>query len=303
MNIPNPVICALDLGSKNFKLVCGYQSDGRIHTRLLNKTTLNLGKEIVRSGGKIGAKKLAEVERVLAGFAEYGHSKMVSKFPAIATSAVHEATNGQELLAIARKLGIDLEIADGQREGEVGYLAATHGRPNRLVTELGSRSCQIAWHDGDRIRVQRIELGYQAAYERFFHGAETFAPAATAFRAFLTRNLPQLPRSTQEFVALAANSMAAFANEREPTEIAGHRLPHQARRRRIEELHSLEEEDFQALKHHMEKADKILPCLVFVDHLLRATGHRHVSVSRAELPVGLIVEHFQRNGWPPASLS
>lgn len=292
----DPVICALDLGSKNFKLMCGYETENGVQIRTLNKITLNLGQEILESGGEIRRDKLAEVEHVLAAFGDYGRSKNLPRFMAIATSAVRDARNGWQLVDIARKHGIDLEIADGRREGQVGYLAATHGKPNRLVAELGSRSAQVTWHDGSRIHVRRLEMGYQAAYRSYFHADRTFAAAAQKFRAFLRPHFQNLPRDVQECIALAGNSAAGFVFAKLPQGIEQARLPHTSLRNRIAELQGLGEADFLKLEHETGKAEKVFPGLVFLDCLLEATGHSQISISRAELPEGLIVEQLNGAG-------
>ena len=46
------------------------------------------------------------------------------------------------------------------------------------------------------------------------------------------------------------------------------------------------------------RAEKILPGLVVLDHLMRRSGHCEAVVVEAELPVGLIVRHFVRSGGP-----
>lgn len=127
--LPNEVICALDLGSKNFKFVSGYRVNGCIRTKLLDKITLNLGEEIDQYDGVIRPNRLSEVESVLGTLAQYCRNKGISEFLAIATSAIRNMKNNCEIVALARNAGIELEIADGQREGEIGYLAATHGEP------------------------------------------------------------------------------------------------------------------------------------------------------------------------------
>ncbi len=134
------VVCALDLGSKNFKLVTGYQSEGRVHTKLVDKVTLHLGQEVKQSGGAVRDTKLAEIEKALQTLLHRCRQKGAKTILAIATNAIRQTTNNGDIVTLTQKMGIDLEIADGRREGEVGYLAATHGEPYHLMVELGSRS-------------------------------------------------------------------------------------------------------------------------------------------------------------------
>ncbi len=292
------VIGALDLGSKNFKLVVGYEVGGLLYTKLLDKITVNLGAVVDRSGGVIPPKKLQEVETALKALFETCRRQQVTRLFAIATRAVKRATNKDAVVALARNVGIDLEVADGHREGKVGYLAATLGRPNRLVVELGSTSCQIAWDAGDGIQVTPMQIGYGYVYDQYFRDAATFGYAATAFRSFLDQRIDHLPQSLGAFVALAANTLASFVTGKEKTKLQGIDLSHTAIARKRESLEDLSPADFQRLKRTTQKASKILPSLVFLEYILERSRHEAVRISKAELPVGLIAEYFQqqRNG-------
>ena len=287
------VVCALDLGSKNLKLVSGYQIDGRLHTKLVDKITLHLGIEVNESGGFIRPEKLAEIETALGTIVDSCRCRGISTFLAIATNAVSQTTNNGEIVALARKLGIDLEIADGRREGEVGYLAATLGAPHRLVAELGSRSCQIAWDTGTGIDVTPLSFGYRRLYKQFFREAATFVAAAAALRSFLADHIPLLPHATAGFVALAANSLAGYVMEKEKHAVSGTLLARTALARKLGVMAQWSRADFEHFKHHARKANKILAGLVFMDYMLEKSGHAEVFIAEAELPVGLIVEYFK----------
>ncbi len=291
------VVCAIDLGSKNFKLVRGYQNNGRLHTTLVEKITLHLGIEVNESGGIIRPEKLAEIETALNAVIESCQCQGINTVLAIATNAISQTTNNGEVVALARKLGIDLEIADGRREGEVGYLAATLGEPNRLVAELGSRSCQIAWDAGAEIAVTPLSFGYRRLYRAFFEAAATFGDGATAMRSFLADRLPPLPRSTAAFVALAANSLAGFVLGKEKRAVSNLPLAREALTRRLDAMTQWPKTDFEYFKHHIPKANKILSGLVFMDIMLEESGHDEVLIAEAELPVGLIVEYFNRSDY------
>ena len=292
---PTEVVCALDLGSKNFKLVSGYQANGRVHTKLVDKITLHLGIEINQSGGTIRPEKLAEIETALRTLIDSCQCQGITTILAIATNAISQTTNNNEIVALARKLGIDLEIADGRREGKIGYLAATLGAPNHLVTELGSRSCQIAWDAGARIEVTPLSFGYRRLYEAFFREAPIFDAAAAALRSFLTHRLPLLPRATTALVALASKTLGGFVMDKEKHAVSGTPLTRTAITRKCDTMAQLSQVDFEHFKRQTRKANKILPGLVFMDTMLDKSGHDEVLVVEAELPVGLIVEYFKRD--------
>ena len=163
-------VCALDLGSRNFKAVIGFRNGGSVVSRLLCKHTMHLGKEIADNGGVIGSAKLAEVRDALEALVDVCRQEGASTVLGIATRAVREARNGADVVALAAALGIDVEIADGSREAAVGYLAATGGAANRLVSDFGSRSLEIAWRLAGPLETGYVACGYEDAYTGHLHG-------------------------------------------------------------------------------------------------------------------------------------
>ena len=285
-------IAALDMGSKNFKLVRGHCSDGRIGTRMVQKVRLNLGTTITANQGVIPWQKLAEIDTVLTELQDYCHQHGITRLMAIATHAVNHAKNGAEVLALCRNRGIDLEIVDGPREAEIGYLAATHGESEHLVSELGSHSCQIAWLTGGRIESSCFQPGYMGAYTDFIRPATTLQQARTDYRAFLENAITELPTNTRRYVALASNTVTGFVLGKDKDQATG-LLPRSALLGKLHQLDALTPQQFETLKRNNLKADKLLAGSIFLDYLLERSGHGEALITDVELPVGLIVEYFQ----------
>ncbi len=285
-------VCALDLGSRNFKAVIGFRDGGSVVSRLLCKHKMHLGKEIAGNGGVIGSAKLAEVRDALEALVDVGRQEGASTTLGIATRAVREARNGADVVALAAALGIDVEIADGPREAAVGYLAATGGAANRLVSDFGSLSLQIAWRlAGTPLETGCVACGYEDATTRHLHGAPDFAAARWSLVGFLGDNLPSLPHSEQ-LICLNASTMACYVTGKEKSEITDRPLERGALTSRIRALEALSGPDYRALLEELPKAHKVLPGLILVDYLLEGTGHSQALIAEAELPTGLIVEHF-----------
>ena len=286
-------MCAIDMGSKTFKLVGGYHDDRQIVTRLLEKAALHLGAEIAITGGTIRAAKLAEIEAVLSVFRAHSKRKGISKLVAVGTAAIQRATNNREILALGRKLGIEMEIADGRREGELGYLAATSGKPGSLVCELGSHSSQITWMTGGNIISRRIDSGYVHAYETYFLNAAGPDDAFGAYREFLDRQIDHLPSSMERLTALTATTCSSYVTGLKKKQISGTSLSSTAVHDKLLVLKDLTPGEFDTLKTRTRKAEKILPGLVFLDFVMECSGLDQATITHIELPVGLIVEHFK----------
>ena len=198
----------------------------------------------------------------------------------------------------AREAGIVIEIASGEREAELGYLCATGGAPNRLVSDLGSQSLEIAWKTGDAIESRCVDPGYVDAYAAWFAGASDFGAARADYDAFLTRHIDRLPRGTEQLLCLASNTVASYVLGRPKAKVSNRPLAHDALDGTIRTLERLSPAAWRERRGSMTRAEKVLPGLVVLDHLMRRSGQREAVVVEAELPVGLIVEFFARTGGP-----
>jgi len=283
---------AIDMGSKNFKYVFGQKINGIITTELIGKERLEIGKEVTENHGLIGRNKFMQIEAALSQFMRYCSDRGAPKVLAIATSAIRNARNHQQLIDLAREIGLTMEVADGEREGQVGYLAATGGAPNKLVSDSGSKSIQIAWEINGKILSRSIPVGYELAYESFVEHASTLDETKENFARFLEGNFKELPENTDEFIALAANTITSYVTGERRT---GHQcriLTRTALNGRMSELRKLSPSQYNNLKSSLPNVKKTLPGLVFLDYLMERAGHREARITENELPVGLIVEYF-----------
>lgn len=291
---PHPTVCAIDLGSKNFKMVTGSKVDGTVVTELIMKKPLALGKELMENANVIGKEKLLEVEQALLEFKRYCDNRAIHPLLAIATNAIRDANNRNQIAALARAIGLDLEIADGRREAEVGYLAATGGLPGKLVVEMGSRSLQVAWETAGRIESRLIDKGYEHAFQSFFRAAPHFRQARVSYRGFLGEHLGDLPQGSDQLFALAANTLTGFVTGKAKEEITDRSLSKTALGETIRALERSAVDGFASFVEGNSKTSKILPGLVLLDFMLERSGHDNVLIANAELPVGLIVEYFSK---------
>ena len=291
-------VCAIDLGSRNFKAVVGRTSNGEIVTRLLDKVRLDLGEHLEENRGFFSEAKIAEILDALAALAARGRADGASKVLAVGTRALREARNAGAVVHAARAAGIALEIASGEREAELGYLCATGGAPNRLVSDLGSQSLEIAWQTGKAIESRCVDPGYLDAHAVWFAAASGFAQAWAGYDAFLARRIGDLPRGTEQLLCLASNTAASYVLGRPKAEVANRPLTHAALDSAMRGLERLAPAAWREHRDTTARAEKILPGLVVLDHLMRRSGHREAVVVEAELPVGLIVRHFVRSGGP-----
>jgi exopolyphosphatase/pppGpp-phosphohydrolase len=287
---------AIDMGSRNFKSVFGQKINGIITTELVGKERLDIGKEVTENNGLIGRSKFMQIEEALSRFMRYCSDRGASKVLAIATSAIRNARNQQQVIDLAREIGLTMEVADGRREGEVGYLAATGGAPDKLVCDSGSKSIQIAWEINGKILSQSIPVGYELVYESFVEHASSLDESRKNFARFLDGNFKELPQNTDQFIALAANTITSFVTGEKRTGHQGRTLTRTALNDKMSELRELSPSQYNNLKSSLTRVEKTLPGLIFLDYLMERTGHGEALITESELPVGLIVEYFFKRG-------
>lgn len=303
MNIENPIplppgfdeainlVGAIDMGSKNFKFVFGQKVNGIITTELIGKERLELGKEVTENDGLIGEEKIVQMQETLSRFVRYCRDRGATEILAIATSAIRNAKNHQRIIDMARETGLTIDVAEGIREGRLGYLAATGGVSNKLVSDGGSKSMQIAWEFTGKIHSHSVPVGYELAYESFLEPASTFNEAEHMLRRFLGGNFTELPENTNQFVALAANTIASFVTGEEKR-TPQRTLTIAALNGKLSELRMLSESQYGDLKTSLPRIDKVLSGVIFLDYVMERSGHREALISENELPVGLIAEFF-----------
>ena len=293
---PEAAVCAIDLGSRNFKAVVGRMAHGAIVTRLLGKVRVDLGEHLAENRGAISNAMIAEILDALEQLSARGRAQGASRVLAVGTRALREARNSRDVVRAVRAAGIVVEVASGEREAELGYLCATGGAPNRLVSDLGSQSLEIAWRTGNALESRCVDPGYVDAWATWFAGASGFGVARAEYDTFLARNIDYLPRGTEQLLCLASNTAASYVLGRPKEEVANRPLTHAALDCAIRSLERLAPAPWREHRDSIARAEKIMPGLVVLDHLMRRSGHSEAVVVEAELPVGLIVEHFARAG-------
>jgi exopolyphosphatase/pppGpp-phosphohydrolase len=284
-------VCAVDMGSRIFALVCGYRLDNRIVTKTICNTPLELGADITRNRGRISDGKLAEIRAVLSDFRDCSRHLGVSRIIAAATAGVGRAANARVLPDLGQAEDIAVELMDEQREGELGYLAATGGKSDRLVCKLRSHSCQVAWKTTAGTTVIYLDTGYVKAYEDFISKAYSIGEATDTYREFLKRHI-RLPAGMQQLIALSATSCASFITGLTEERVRDTALPAVKVAARLDELQGLLTPEFEALKRSGSDMAEALSGLIFLDCLLSRTGHTRVVISGTDLPMGLIHEYF-----------
>jgi exopolyphosphatase/guanosine-5'-triphosphate,3'-diphosphate pyrophosphatase len=159
---------AIDIGSNAVRLLIAdiKQNEATISFKknTLIRVPLRLGDDAFLDK-KISAKKIEDLLKTMVAFRNLIDVYKVSEYMACATSAMREATNGAEIVAMIKKdAGIDLEIVEGQREAKIIYAShieeSLDQKKNYLYIDVGGGSTELSvFSKGEMIASRSFNLG------------------------------------------------------------------------------------------------------------------------------------------------
>lgn len=187
--------CAVDIGSKNVKLTTAVMIPGDLSSLISErdcKAAKNLGDKTYDQKMELPLalpmKDLEDLVTLVNDYRSICERESGKLVAAIGTEWARRATNKDEIKkALKDAVGVDFEIVTGDREGVLGYTAATRGVFNRIILDTGSRSFQISyWHEKDpAAKVVTAALGSDEASDRFFSNP-IYASYGVARAAYVT---------------------------------------------------------------------------------------------------------------------
>ncbi len=164
-------LAVIDMGSNSFRLVVfGYEPDG-------DWEELDEIREAVRVAEGAGADGLLQPDpmeravQVAKAFASFCRASEIDDVTAVATSAIRDAPNGDELLARIRdEAGLEARVLSEQEEARYGYLAIVNSTAldSGYGFDIGGGSVQIMRIEERRLdRAGSWPLGAVRMTERF----------------------------------------------------------------------------------------------------------------------------------------
>lgn len=140
---------AIDIGSNAIRLLTvEVSAPGEWRQLESSRLSLRLGHEVFLNG-RLSPATMNEAVAGLSRFREIMGSLGISRYRAVATSAIRESRNGREFARRARnETGIDVEIINGAEEARIVYLAVRRRIPlgggTWLLVDLGGGSLEVS---------------------------------------------------------------------------------------------------------------------------------------------------------------
>jgi exopolyphosphatase/guanosine-5'-triphosphate,3'-diphosphate pyrophosphatase len=151
--------CVIDIGTNSIRMLMARLEDRHI---VYSEKSL----EMTRMGEGVDKTKrlsLAAINRsinALGKFKAEAKKQGIDKIHAIATSAVRDAVNKDEFLRLAKhELDLDIEVINGEREAELGFMGVINGInkeiKNLLVIDIGGGSTEFIFGDDKGIKYSK----------------------------------------------------------------------------------------------------------------------------------------------------
>lgn len=168
--VKKTVIAGIDIGTNTILLAIGYTSDDNtLHILHDEVQFAQLGKN-VDSTGYIEEERIVAAEIILAHYAEICKVLKTDMINAVATSAMRDAHNGNEVQSrLEYALGAKVHIIEGEEEARLCFLGTVPHAQKAMVIDIGGGSTEIIIGKHEAIEnVYSINIGAVRLTERYF---------------------------------------------------------------------------------------------------------------------------------------
>ncbi len=233
------LLAGVDIGTLTCRLlIARVLPDGRLREVEADRRILRLGERLEETGN-LSPAAISRVLETLRDWRRRIEAAQVDRVVAVATSAVREAKNREEFLALAKRSGYEVEVISGEEEARRTMLGIRSGLPagisRVLGLDIGGGSTEfILDRPGVGPKLYSLQLGVVRLAERELrHDPPTereVAAARASIRDELERLRPELGDLTGTTLVGTAGTittLAAMALELptyQPTRIHNFRL-------------------------------------------------------------------------------
>jgi exopolyphosphatase / guanosine-5'-triphosphate,3'-diphosphate pyrophosphatase len=148
------ILACIDIGSNTTRLLVADARGGHLRELASQRAFTRIGKALL-SGGAIPREKIEETAEVVRGQARVARELGTEELAAVATAAIRDAPNRDELAdAVERSGGTRLHILSGEEEARLSFVGATRtlatpAEGTVAVIDVGGGSSELAIGDPD----------------------------------------------------------------------------------------------------------------------------------------------------------
>ena len=297
-------VAAIDMGTNSTRLLVADAEHGRI-TEVVRRLTITRLGEGVDASGRLLPAAIGRVRDCLDRYREEIQSLRAARTLAVATSAVRDAANGEELLFdLSRDFDIATRLLDGREEAELTFRGVTSERGldrETLVIDIGGGSTELlVGGPGGVSSSTSLQLGCVRVTERFLHSDPPAPDELAAAAEHIRLLLPALDVPAAIGVAGTITTVAAIdlgLAEYDASRIHGHRISRGAADRVLTDLaaHPLaDRERVPGLE--PARAPVIVGGLVVLREVMERYGLEELEASERDILHGAALEAAELEG-------
>ncbi|MGI8945527.1 MAG: Ppx/GppA phosphatase family protein [Thermoleophilaceae bacterium] len=306
-------IAVADLGTNSTRLLVAELDRSGALTELARRTEVTRLGEGVDTTATLSGDAIERVLVTLEAYRTLAEDHGATSAIAVATSAVRDADNGEELARLVReRAGFDIRTISGEEEARLTFLGASSARPGTgaaLVIDIGGGSTEYvvglpgeapSFHVSTRLGSVRHTERHLGSDPPAKDELEALAASAGEIAA---AGVPvEIREQTEVGIAVAgtATSLAAIDQGLEPYDprrVHGHRLTLAACERMLAMLAA---SDLQRRREvpglHSDRAPTIVAGAVILIESMRLFGLEHVEASEADILHGAALAALGRAG-------
>jgi exopolyphosphatase/guanosine-5'-triphosphate,3'-diphosphate pyrophosphatase len=300
-------LAVVDLGSNSFRLVVFTWEPGawwRRSDEIHEPVRVGAGLD---AAGALQPEPLARALETIELYAHFCRATGIEDVRAVATSAIRDATNRDELL---KRAALDVEVLSPEDEAYYGYLAAVNSTTlaDGVALDLGGGSLQLTRVAGRRAAAMRSwPLGAVRMTERFLDRERVKPKHLKALRAHVAEALAEAPwlRDGGHITGIGGTvrnlaAAAELAHGLPSFGVQGFPLRRDALDALVERLAALppaERAKVPGIK--PERGDLILAGAVVVQSVMEAGGFDCLEVTEAGLREGVFFAELLAGREPP----
>jgi exopolyphosphatase/guanosine-5'-triphosphate,3'-diphosphate pyrophosphatase len=203
----------VDVGSNTIHLLVGEVDDGAVLPITGEKVSARLGAGVEKTG-RLDEGRLTLAAKAITLFASIAAMNGAPSPEILATSAVRDARNGQELVdRVREETGLKMRLISGEREAALGFrgaLSAVRHEGKVLVVDLGGGSAQLILGEAPGGPEERVSLplGTNRTTERFVREDPPTGDELGALREYTGQLLPAWDIGEARVVAVGGSARA-----------------------------------------------------------------------------------------------
>jgi len=302
-------VAVIDMGSNSWRLVVFGYEPGTPWWSLVDeiREAVRIGAGMGEQTGSVRELRRERVELALhtaAVFSAFCRATGVDQIEALATSAIRDASNGEQLLAdIESTTGLHARVISGEEEARYGWLAMANSTTieDGFGLDIGGGSIQALKVEGRQLTDSRsLRLGAVRVSERFLPGEKAAPKQMKALRAHAAAKLEELGwwSGGGRLVGIGGSirNLAAAAMKRldlPDIDVQGFLLTRDALEELIDELASQpasKRGQVKGIKY--DRADVILGGAIVLATALDEGGFGSIEVTEAGLREGAFFERL-----------